>query len=305
MLLHFLQMSLIKFLNQVVHTVFTKTNSLRFVGAMIFSVFFFAKTTAQQTTATVFGKITDASNEQPIELAIVYLKGTTQGASSDDAGNFALQIPANQRVTLLFRRLGFKESSYDVTPLPAGSRFALDVILAPSESSLEVVIRERRLDDAGMVKQKLTEFRLLPTTTGNLESVLPSIALGTSVGTGGELSSQYNVRGGNYDENLVYVNDFEIYRPQLVRAGQQEGLTFANLDLTRDLSFSSGGFQAKYGDKLSSVLDVHYKRPDSTRASATASLLGGSAHIEGKTKFKKDSYRAFRYLVELVISGGP
>ena len=87
--------------------------------------------------------------------------------------------------------------------------------------------------------------------------------MGASSGTGGELSSQYNVRGGNYDENLVYVNDFEIYRPQLIRAGQQEGLSFPNIDLIRDLSFSSGGFEARYGDKQSSVLDIKYKRPES------------------------------------------
>ena len=182
-------------------------------------------------------------------------------------------------------------------PLVAGARFVVDVRLAPTESNLEVTISERRLDEGGMVKEKnVKELRMLPSTTGNLESVLPHIALGTNMGSGGELSSQYQVRGGNYDENLVYVNDFEIYRPQLIRAGQQEGLTFANLDLVRDLSFSSGGFQAKYGDKLSSVLDIKYKRPDSLRASANASLLGGSAHLEGSIRSRKHTYRTLRYL---------
>jgi len=113
-----------------------------------------------------------------------------------------------------------------------------------------------------MVREEVTEFKKLPTASGNFESILPHIALGASGGTGGELSSQYNVRGGNYDENLVYVNDFEIYRPQLIRSGQQEGLTFPNIDLISTLSFSSGGFEARYGDKMSSVLDVKYKRPD-------------------------------------------
>ncbi|MDH3651907.1 MAG: TonB-dependent receptor plug domain-containing protein, partial [Saprospiraceae bacterium] len=148
-----------------------------------------------------------------------------------------------------------------------------------------------------IIKEDVEELKLLPSTTGNLESVLPHIALGTSGGTGGELSSQYNVRGGNYDENLVYVNDFEIYRPQLIRAGQQEGLSFPNIDLIRDLSFSSGGFQAKYGDKLSSVLDVKYKRPDSTAASIGLSLLGGSAHLEGSINAGSDGYRKIRYLL--------
>lgn len=252
-----------------------------------------------QQTATVFGRITDAANEQqPVELVTVYIKGGNTAVSTDEKGNYAIQVPAGQRLTLGFRRVAYKESSADILPLEAGARFGLDVALAPVESNLEVVIRDRRLDDAGMVRErKIETLKLLPSSTGNLESVLPHIALGANTGAGGELTSQYQVRGGNYDENLVYVNDFEIYRPQLVRAGQQEGLTFPNLDLVRDLSFSSGGFQAKYGDKMSSVLDIKYKRPDSLRASANASLLGASAHLEGSLRPRKDNYRAFRYLV--------
>ena len=251
-----------------------------------------------QQAATVYGRITDASNEQPVELVTVFVQGGNTAVSTDENGYFAIQVPAGKRQTLGFRRVAYKESSADILPLEPGARFALDVALAPVQSNLEVVIRDRRLDDAGMVREKNIEsLKLLPSSTGNLESVLPHIALGTNTGAGGELTSQYQVRGGNYDENLVYVNDFEIYRPQLIRAGQQEGLTFPNLDLVRDLSFSSGGFQAKYGDKLSSVLDIKYKRPDSLRASAAASLLGGSAHLEGSLHPRKDNYRAFRYLV--------
>lgn len=251
-----------------------------------------------QPTALVTGKITDAASGQAIEFATVFIKGGGGGVSSDEAGNFALKVPANQRLSIGFRRVGYKESSADVLPLAPNARYVLAVSMAANESNLEVVISQRRLDEGGMIKEKnLKELRLLPSTTGNLESVLPHIALGTNTGAGGELSSQYQVRGGNYDENLVYVNDFEIYRPQLIRAGQQEGLTFPNIDLIRDLSFSSGGFQARYGDKLSSVLDVKYKRPDSLRASASASLLGAQAHIEGSIKSRTDNYRAFRYLV--------
>ena len=160
-----------------------------------------------------------------------------------------------------------------------------------------MIVRESKIEEAGMIKEDVSQLKLIPTTSGNFESLLPHIALGTSGGTGGELSSQYNVRGGNYDENLVYVNDFLIYRPQLIRAGQQEGLTFPNIDLIRDLSFSSGGFEAKYGDKMSSVLDIKYKRPDSVRASLGLSFLGGSAHLEGSIDVGKDRFRKFRYLV--------
>ncbi len=249
------------------------------------------------STALVFGRITDATDGLPLELAAVTIMGRTGGVYSDEQGNYAIQVPAGQRVVLVFRRIAYREATADVLPLVPGARFGLDMAMAPERSNLEVIVRERRLDDAGMVRERrLEELRLLPTTTGNLESVLPHIALGLNTGAGGELTSQYQVRGGNYDENLVYVNDFEIYRPQLVRAGQQEGLSFPNLDLVRDLSFSSGGFQARYGDKLSSVLDIKYKRPDSLRASASASLLGASAHIEGSLKHRRDTYRAFRYL---------
>lgn len=258
----------------------------------------FSATALSQQTAIVFGRITDASTEQPIELVTVFVKGGKSNVTSDERGNFSIQVPAGQRVSLGFRRVAFKETSADILAMSPGARFALDIAMAPVQSNLEVVISERRLDDGGMIKEKnLKDLRLLPSATGNLESVLPHLALGTSVGSGGELTSQYQVRGGNYDENLVYVNDFEVYRPQLIRAGQQEGLTFPNIDLVRDLSFSSGGFQSKYGDKMSSVLDIKYKRPDSLRASANASLLGASAHVEGSLKVRKDDYRAFRYLV--------
>ncbi len=252
---------------------------------------------AQPQTALVVGRITDVADELPLELAAVTIKGMPGGVYSDERGAYAIQVPAGQRVVLLFRRLGYREAMADVLPLAPGGRFVLDVALAPERSNLEVIIRDRRLNDAGMVRERrIEELRLLPTTTGNLESVLPHLALGLNTGAGGELTSQYQVRGGNYDENLVYVNDFEIYRPQLVRAGQQEGLSFPNLDLVRDLSFSSGGFQARYCDKLSSVLDIKYKRPDSLRFSASASLLGASAHVEGSVKHRRDAYRAFRYL---------
>jgi TonB-dependent Receptor Plug Domain len=216
---------------------------------------------------------------------------------TDERGQYTISVPAGERQTLIVRRVGYQEATTDVPALGAGSVFLIDLALAPKNTTIEVVIEARKLDDGGMIREGVEALKVLPSTTGNLEAILPHIALGTSAGSGGELSSQYNVRGGNYDENLVYVNDFEIYRPQLIRAGNQEGLTFPNIDLIRDLSFSSGGFQAKYGDKFSSVMDVHYKRPEKHRGSVSASFLGASAHLEGSFKRKPESYRAFRYLV--------
>ena len=179
----------------------------------------FSVLVSAQETATVYGRVTDASDGQPVEFVSVFVKGSGKAVSTDEGGKFALQITANQRVTISFKRVAYQEASADILPLQANARFALDLAMSPVGANLEVVISGRRLDDGGMVKEKnITDLKLLPSTTGNLESVLPHIALGTNMGTGGELSSQYQVRGGNYDENLVYVNDFEIYRPQLIRA---------------------------------------------------------------------------------------
>ena len=248
-------------------------------------------------TATIIGHIKDAVDSLPIEVVTVYVEGTNRAVESDENGYFQLSVPAGQTNILVFSRLGYKVFRFEVETLLEAQNVRLDVELVPNNTNLEVVVTESRVEDAGMIREDMEQLKLLPTTTGNLESVLPHIALGTSGGTGGELSSQYNVRGGNYDENLVYVNDFEIYRPQLIRAGQQEGLSFPNIDLIRSLSFSSGGFQAKYGDKLSSVLDIKYKRPDSTAASIGMSLLGGSAHLEGSKTLGKEGFRRFRYLL--------
>jgi hypothetical protein len=252
---------------------------------------------SQEKKSSLSGKLTDALSSQPVDFATVYLKNTSTATESDETGTWRLEVPANQRLVLVFSRIGYKEVAVDVEPLPANAKQQIDVSMSPSDANVEVVVTERRIDQGGMLREEVTELKLLPTTTGNLESVLPHIALGASSGSGGELTSQYNVRGGNYDENLVYLNDFEIYRPQLIRAGQQEGLTFPNTDLIQSLTFSSGGFEARYGDKQSSVLDIRYKRPERTSGSAAVSLLGGSAHLEGAWQPGNDRYKKLRYLV--------
>lgn len=248
-------------------------------------------------TASLYGTVTDADTREPLDFANVYLKNTNNAVDSKRNGSYILSVPAGQDFTLVVSRVGYQEATAKIKAIPVGSSRKIDVELVPTMSDVEIVVRESRIEDGGMVREDVSALKLLPTVSGNLESVLPSIALGTSSGSGGELTSQYNVRGGNYDENLVYVNDFEIYRPQLVRAGQQEGLSFPNIDLINSLTFSSGGFDAKYGDKLSSVLDIKYKLPQEFGASFTASALGGSAHIEGSTLVGADKYKRLRYLV--------
>jgi len=268
---------------------------IRYPGTIVLTLLAAATVFAQQK-ATISGTITDRITDQPVELVTVYVQGTQNVAESDETGRYRILVDAENDFILNFSRIGYKPFSQAFTPLSPGAVREFNLALVSLDSDLEVIITERQIEEAGMVREDIRELKLLPTTTGNLESVLPNIALGTSGGTGGELSSQYNVRGGNYDENLVYVNDFEIFRPQLIRSSQQEGLSFPNIDLLRDLSFSSGGFESKYGDKMSSVLDIYYKRPDSLRASASISLLGASAHVEGSVKSKTHPYRHLRIL---------
>lgn len=274
---------------------FLKILNMRYILLLLLFSCSFSLAVAQEN-ATVTGIVKDGLTDLPVELVTVYIEGETTASETASNGRYNIVVPAGEEFVLVFTRIGYKEVKANLGPLPVRSNQQVDISLVSSESEIEVVVRESKIQEGGMIREDVEQLKLLPTTTGNLESVLPHIALGVSSGSGGELSSQYNVRGGNYDENLVYVNDFEIYRPQLIRAGQQEGLTFANLDLVRDLSFSSGGFEARYGDKLSSVLDIKYKRPDELKGSVGLSFLGGSAHIEGSTKVGKDTYKRLRYL---------
>lgn len=244
----------------------------------------------------VFGVVRDIDSKKAIELANVYVQGTTTVFETDAFGNYRIEVAPNKVQTLVCTRLGYGESRIELPEMREGLKRNINFELVNQEGP-EVIIRESRIEDVGMVREEVTELKYLPTVSGNFESVLPAIALGVSSGTGGELSSQYNVRGGNYDENLVYVNDFEIFRPQLIRSGQQEGLSFPNIDLIRDLKFSSGGFEAQYGDKMSSVLDISYKRPDEFKSSVEMSLLGAGFHFEGSKRLGANSYNKLRYLV--------
>lgn len=229
-----------------------------------------------------------------VELATVFIEETQKATETDIEGFFRIEIEANQKSTLVCRRIGYQESKQRIGSTPPGIVRKVEILLIDESLGIDIVVKDSRIKDLGMIREETSEIKLLPSVTGNLESALPSIALGANAGSGGELTSQYSVRGGNYDENLIYINDFEIFRPQLIRTGQQEGLTFPNIDLIKDLSFSSGGFEAKYGDKLSSVLDIRYKRPTISRSSFMLSALGVSTHTEGSRKLWG---RPFRYLV--------
>ncbi len=269
----------------------------QFWSLISFFVLMLMSSGLQSQTAQVFGKITQRGSLDPVEFALIGIAGTAFATESDVNGTYKLEVPIGQTIALEVSRVGFENIQYEIQSLQSGDKRLINFSMRLSESDIDVVVRENRVQDAGLVREEVEELKLLPSASGNFESVLPSIALGTFGGTGGELSSQYNVRGGNYDENLVYVNDFEIYRPQLISNSQQEGLSFPNINLINNISFSSGGFKASYGDKMSSVLDIKYKRPDETAGSFQMSLLGASGHLEGSLGVGQSGTKKIRYLL--------
>jgi hypothetical protein len=247
-------------------------------------VLFFCHTISSQQTILLKGKV-----------AHVYIPETRYFTITDSLGYFELNLPQKDLVVLKCSRLGFETKSIKYNTGDFRNDKFLEIKLNRIINK-EIEIKDNRQFNTSGVRENISSFEMLPTVSGNLENVLPSIALGVRASAGGELSSQYSVRGGSYDENLVFVNDFEIFRPQLIRNGQQEGLSFPNADLIKELKFFSGGFDARYGDKLSSVLDIRYKIADSMRASIVLSPLGLSTHLEGSIKSSESSIPKFRYL---------
>lgn len=239
---------------------------------------------AQEATARLSGKVLFA-NGQPAELTTVTVAGTAIGTHTDPQGSYELTVPAGKRITVVFSALS-TEPYQQSLKLDAGEQRTLDVRLrGRAQEMTNITVRQVRshAEPGSVYILNPSESNQMPTTTmDGISGVIKSM-----VGTNNELTSQYTVRGGNYDENLVYVNDFEIYRPFLVRSGQQEGLGFVNSDLVSNVSFSLGGFQARYGDKMSSVLDVTYRRPEYFKGTAMLSLLGGSLSLEGASKNEK------------------
>ena len=229
--------------------------------------------------ATIKGIALDESN-QPVIGANVSFENT--GTMTDLNGFYILEIPAEQEVTIIFTHVGHKMVRITVN-LSANQDYELNPVLSTSiEQISEVVISGRenkRVEGVTTISPEV--IRKMVGANAGVENLLKSLP---GVNSNDELSTQYAVRGGNYDENLVYVNEIEVYRPFLIRSGQQEGLSFVNSDLTSNVEFSAGGFQAKYGDKLSSVLDITYRKPVNYGASLDLSLLGASGSVEGVSK---------------------
>ena len=236
-------------------------------------------------TATITGVVLNEL-EQPIKG--VNISSGTSGTSSDSNGFYLLELNADQRINITFSHVGHKNVIIEDLILTTNETYEFNPVLKTDVVQIDGVTvsatGERKIEGVVSVDPKI--IRKIPGANAGVENVLKLLP---GVNSNNELSTQYAVRGGNFDENLVYVNDIEIYRPFLIRSAQQEGLSFANSDLIQKLSFSAGGFQAKYGDKLSSVLDITYKNPIAFAASLDLSFLGAAMAIENISKNKKFS----------------
>jgi len=266
-------------------------------GWLILLFLLFSLSAAQAQSAArvlVTGTVRDAAG-QPLEEVGVGIEGQPGGTNTDARGRFALSVVrplSGKPPVLVARRLGFVTAR---VPLDLAGGQEVSVTLAADSRVIQGVTVRGRNDEASTREQvSITRIdprsaKELPSTFGDFNAILKTLP---GVVSNNELSSTYSVRGGNYDENLVYVNGIEVYRPFLVTASQQEGLSFVNPDLVSKIEFSSGGWQPKYGDKLSSVLNIDYKKPAKFGGSATGSLVGGTMHVEATSPNKRLSYLA-------------
>ena len=236
---------------------------------------------------TIEGKITDF-NLNPLAAVNISIIDQSGGLISDNNGLYKVNIKANRSYVIAFSFIGYETEKIRVPMLKKGQKYKLNISLKESNTLLnDIIVKDQKSRKNNLSRIKTKHVEVIPGSGGGIESVLKTLP---GVSSANELSSQYSVRGGNFDENLVYVNGIEVYRPFLIHSGQQEGLSFVNTDLVGSILFSAGGFSAKYGDKMSSVLDIKYKQPKKTASSLSLSLLGGSAHLEGISKNRRFSY---------------
>lgn len=249
---------------------------------------------AQEFTLT--GRVVD-SHDSPIELASVSCLSQGKATMTDLKGHFSISLRSADSVAVKFSMIGYK-SKTRILRRPRGKQ-TLRITLQPMDALSEVVVTEKRRQTTATEQLDIKNLKDNPSASGNAVEELIQQQAGVS--SHNELSSQYNVRGGSFDENSVYINNVEIYRPLLIRSGQQEGLSIINPDMVESIGFSSGGFEAKYGDKMSSALDITYRRPTRSELSASLSLLGGTAFAAVGNKRLSMShavrYKTNRYLL--------
>jgi hypothetical protein len=281
-----------------------KINCIRCI--LLLCLFFFsAFNYAQQ--AIVKGKITSGELNLPVEDVQISIEGSSQlPVFSDNTGYYQISVPANKEIILVFSNLSYQTLKKKFQLLDSEIKLLNPVLIFRNDlTGIDVVDEQRETET---IKLNPTQITQLPGASMDIMRLLPSMGIGVAMTN--ELSSGYSVRGGNFDENLVYVNDIEVYRPFLVRSGQQEGLSFPNPDMVANMSFSAGGFEAKYGDKLSSVLDITYRKPRKFSSTATMSLLGAGLHVENITDNKLLSwqigarYKTNQYLLRSIDTKG-
>jgi hypothetical protein len=258
-----------------------------------------------QEEGFVKGIITDENNI-PVAGANIINLSDKKGCTSDNKGMYELKVPSQKTIILEMSFLGYKKVTDSINLYPGEVRI-INHEFEPYREILGEVVVESKFEKANSLERiSLKSIDNIPTPSGGIESIL--VTLGASIRN--EMSSQYSVRGGNYDENLIYVNDIEIYRPLLIRSGQQEGLSFINSSMVSSLQFSAGGFEAQYGDKMSSVLDIKYKQPTQFGASIMASILGAAAHLEGTSRNHRFThisglrYKTNQYLLNALETEG-
>lgn len=265
---------------------------------ILFLVFSLITSFACAQDAVFKGKVTNSKGEYIPNVNILLDKNGLPNALSDSNGNYNLKLPTEKILEITFKHTGFTPYTIQVTLKPNEIRTQSIVLKDSIRMLKEVDITSDKLpenrEEAGTIAVSAESLKEVTTAFGDFNNTLASAS--PSIVSRSELSSSYSVRGGSFDENLVYVNNIQVYRPFLTRSGQQEGLSFVNSSMVESVEFSAGGWQAKYGDKLSSVLNIKYKTPKKFGASLGISLLGGSAHIEGASKNKRISYVAgFRH----------
>lgn len=246
--------------------------------------------TASAQTFTLQGRVTDENND-PIEFASVSCLKQGKMTMTSLKGEYSMQLHSADSVVIKFSMIGYKAKTC-VLRRPRGKQ-TLQIVLHSDENQLgEVTITGKKIETGQMEDISKDHLKSLPSASGNaVEELIQSQA---GVSTHSELSSQYNVRGGSFDENSVYIDNVEIYRPFLVRSGQQEGISVINPDMVEKISFSTGGYEARYGDKMSSALNIKYRKPKKFEATASASMLGASAFI-GVSNKKVSWSNGFRY----------
>ena len=250
---------------------------MRALSHIIFSLLFviLAVVPASGASVKIHGKITDSKNE-PVEFATVRIGGTAIGVTSGLEGDYLLSCAQSDTITVFFSCIGYREVKRQLIDPQAD--VTLNVMLPlDTEMLQQVEVTELKKQTGSVERLDVSDIRRSPDASGG--SVEALIQTMPGVTSSNEMSSQYSVRGGSYDENSVYINGIEVYRPQLVTSGQQEGLSIINPDLVGAVGFSTGGFPAEYGDKMSSVLDITYRHPESFEGAVSASLMGGSLAI--------------------------